>query len=185
MNALHIVTNRLCIRSLRPEDLQGFHAYRSNPEVTRYQGFDVMSLEQARQFITDNANVSGKPGQWVQYAIEAFSSAQLVGDCALLIREHEPDTAEIGMTLAPGEQGKGYAREALEGLMDLLFRAKGIRRIVETVDAENTACVRLLERAGFRREGYFIENIFFKGKWGSEFQYAMLRREWEVLQLTR
>jgi RimJ/RimL family protein N-acetyltransferase len=27
--------------------------------------------------------------------------------------------------------------------------------------------------------GHFIENIFFKGKWGSEFQYAMLKREWD------
>ena len=26
---------------------------------------------------------------------------------------------------------------------------------------------------------FFIENVFFKGKWGSEFQYAMLRREWD------
>ncbi|WP_279635550.1 hypothetical protein [Corallococcus carmarthensis] len=27
-------------------------------------------------------------------------------------------------------------------------------------------------------EGHFIENIFFKGAWGDEFQYAMLAREW-------
>ncbi len=30
----------------------------------------------------------------------------------------------------------------------------------------------------FRLEGHFIENIFFKGKWASEFQFAMLKREW-------
>jgi len=37
----------------------------------------------------------------------------------------------------------------------------------------------LLKSTGFKQEGHFIENIFFKGKWGSEFQYAMLQREWD------
>jgi RimJ/RimL family protein N-acetyltransferase len=29
-----------------------------------------------------------------------------------------------------------------------------------------------------REEGHFIENIWFKGKWGSEYQFAILEREW-------
>ena len=37
--------------------------------------------------------------------------------------------------------------------------------------------MRLLERVGMRREGHFIENVWFKGEWGDEYQYAMLERE--------
>ena len=51
--------------------------------------------------------------------------------------------------------------------------------MVETVDTENIASIRLLESMNFRKEGHFIENIYIKGKWGSEFQYAILRREWD------
>lgn len=40
------------------------------------------------------------------------------------------------------------------------------------------ASVNLLKSTGFKHEGHFIENIFFKGIWGSEFQYAILQREW-------
>jgi len=29
-----------------------------------------------------------------------------------------------------------------------------------------------------RREAHFIDNIFFKGAWGSEFLYAILEEEW-------
>jgi RimJ/RimL family protein N-acetyltransferase len=36
----------------------------------------------------------------------------------------------------------------------------------------------LLERVGMRREAHFVENVFFKGAWGSEFLLAMLAREW-------
>lgn len=54
-----------------------------------------------------------------------------------------------------------------------------VHRIVEIVDAENSTSINLLKSTGFRQEGHFIENVFFKGKWGSEMQFAMLRREWD------
>ncbi|MCY1248298.1 Spermidine N(1)-acetyltransferase [compost metagenome] len=82
------------------------------------------------------------------------------------------------MTISHLHQKQGYAKEAFSGIMDFLFAGKSIHRIVETVDAENIASISLLESLGFRQEGHFIENIFFKGSWGSEFQYALLRREW-------
>ena len=36
----------------------------------------------------------------------------------------------------------------------------------------------LLERLGLRREGYFIQNVWFKGKWADEYLYAILQDEW-------
>ena len=54
--------------------------------------------------------------------------------------------------------------------------------MVEIVDAENIASIRLLKSVGFRQEGHFIENIFFKGRWGSEIQFAMLKKEWKEIQ---
>ena len=63
--------------------------------------------------------------------------------------------------------------------MTFLFDTKEIHRVVEIVDVENSDSISLLKSIGFKQEGHFIENIFFKGKWGSEFQYAMLKREWD------
>jgi RimJ/RimL family protein N-acetyltransferase len=31
-----------------------------------------------------------------------------------------------------------------------------------------------------RRDGHFVENIWFKGEWADEYQYAMLEREWRA-----
>lgn len=71
----------------------------------------------------------------------------------------------------------------MSGILAFLFDEKKIHRVVETVDAENIASINLLKSIGFRQEGHFIENIFFKGKWGSELQFAMLKREWDYNQL--
>lgn len=180
MENLSIETNRLFIRQLVLNDLADFHIYRSNPEVTRYQGFDVMTIDQAEIFIKDNLEKQfGKAGEWVQYAIENKETGKLIGDCAIKLDQYDTRIAEIGITISHLQQKKGFAKEALFGILSFLFDKKSIHRIVETVDAENLASVNLLKSAGFRQEGHFIENIFFKGKWGSEFQYALLKREWD------
>lgn len=179
MEKFKIQTNRLVIRPLEPADAKDFHLYRSNPDVTRYQGFDVMSLEEAENFIQDNASKSfGKPGEWVQYAIVGKHSGKVIGDCALKLDAYDIRIAEIGITISHLEQNKGFAKECLSALLEFLFEVQKLHRVVEIVDVENVPSIQLLKSLGFRLEGHFMENIFFKGKWGSEYQFAMLQREW-------
>jgi ribosomal-protein-alanine N-acetyltransferase len=176
-----LTTRRLKIRNLRKSDLEAFHLYRSNPEVTKYQGFDVYTMDQAKAFIAEHQNKSRIiPGEWIQYAIENTGNQQLVGDCAIYLQPTDSRIAELGITISHKHQQLGYAKETMLGLMHFLFSKKGIHRIEETVDAENIASIRMMESLHFRQEAHFIENVFFKGKWGSEFLYAMLRREWET-----
>ncbi len=180
MEKLSIQTTRLKIRHLELSDLSDFHIYRSNPEVTKYQSFDVMTIEQAEKFIIDNSTKQfGKAGEWVQYGIENVETSQLIGDCAIKLDLYDTRIAEIGITISHFEQKKGFAKEVLHGILTFLFTTKEIHRVVEIVDAENIASINLLKSLGFKQEGHFIENIFFKGKWGSEFQFAMLKREWD------
>lgn len=35
------------------------------------------------------------------------------------------------------------------------------------------------EGLGFRREAHYRQNIFFKGEWGDEYLYALLRSEYQ------
>ncbi|WP_286971042.1 GNAT family N-acetyltransferase [Flavobacterium sp. UBA4854] len=184
MEILNIQTTQLNIRHLKISDLSDFHIYRSNPEVTKYQGFDVMTIEEAEEFIKENATKHfGKAGEWVQYGIENTKTKQLIGDCAIKLDQYDTRIAEIGITISHLEQKKGFAKEVFVGILDFLFDTKQIHRVVEIVDAENIASINLLKSIGFKQEGHFIENIFFKGKWGSEFQYAMLKREWDERKL--
>jgi ribosomal-protein-alanine N-acetyltransferase len=176
---MHLVTPRLTIGDLRLEHLDDFHAYRSNPEVTRYQGFDVMTHDEARDFIAANAERSfGVPGEWVQYAIARTETGTLVGDCAIKLNVDEPRIADVGVTISHLAQRNGYAKESVVALVAFLFGARELHRIVAVADAENVASLALFRGAGFRQEGHFVENVFFKGKWGSEIQLAILRREW-------
>jgi [ribosomal protein S5]-alanine N-acetyltransferase len=180
-NQMHLnsISNRICIRNLKDSDLNDFFSYRSNREITKYQGFDTMTIGQCKDFIDSQKDMRfGKAGEWVQYAIEDLESNRLIGDCAIKLDDYDVRIAQIGITISPEFQQKGYAKETMKTILDFLFSIEDFHRVVEIVDAENEASIKLLESLGFRKEGHFVENIFFKGKWGSEFQYAMLKSEY-------
>jgi RimJ/RimL family protein N-acetyltransferase len=121
---------------------------------------------------------SGVPGEWFQFAIESKEMGDLIGDCALRVDEHEPYRAEIGFTLAREHQGKGFASEAVSVLLDYAFGTLGLHRVVAIADCRNAPSVALLERVGMRREGHFLENVWFKRGWADEYLYAVLKDEW-------
>jgi RimJ/RimL family protein N-acetyltransferase len=174
-----IETERLVLRRLADEDLGHFLAYLNDPEVARYQSWESYTEEQAREVIERQKSVEpGTPGQWFTFAAELKETGVLIGHVALSVKADDHRQAEIGFTFARGYQGRGLAREAAEGVLDYAFGALRLHRVVAVTDCENARSAALLERLGMRREGHFVENIWFKGAWGSEYLYAVLRREW-------
>jgi RimJ/RimL family protein N-acetyltransferase len=86
---------------------------------------------------------------------------------------------EIGITLDPTYQGQGYATEAIECLLAYVFGTLGKHRVSAITDAENQTAIGLMKRLGFRQEAHHIDHVWFKGNWGSEFIFALLKREWD------
>lgn len=179
-----IETPRLKIRRFQEVDKPAFLAYRNDPEVARYQSWEVFTEEQANELIQEmEALPFGLPGQGLQIAIEHKESGSLAGDCYLQVDGHEkvdgPEKrqAEIGFTLSRLYQGQGLAAEAISAVVDYAFRQLNLHRIVAVTDCRNDSAAALLERVGFRREGHFLKNVWFKGEWGDEFLYAVLHEE--------
>jgi RimJ/RimL family protein N-acetyltransferase len=171
-------TERLRLRRFTDADLPTLLAYRNDPEISRFQSWESFRPEEAQAFLQEQQALEpGTPGQWFQFAIEVKSSGLMVGDCALHVDE-EGQQGEIGFTLARQHQGKGFALEAVSSVCEYAFRQLNLHRIVAITDCRNQSSVALLERLGLRREGHFIQHIFFKGEWGDEYQYALLREEW-------
>jgi RimJ/RimL family protein N-acetyltransferase len=177
-------TKRLILRLFHNQDLETLIAYRSDPLVSRYQGWDApYARHKAVAFVDEmSSKQPGIQGEWYQIAIGLKPEGSIVGDCAFRILPEDVRQAEIGFTLAREHWGQGYACEAVRCLLGYLFDDLALHRVRAICDAENTASKQVLERVGMRQEGYFIENIWFKGKWGSEYSYAILKSEWQAQQ---
>ena len=156
--ALPIHTERLVLRCFQASDLDRFAAYRADPVLARYQGWNPMSRDEARAFME---TMLGQPtfhrGSWHQIAIADRAGNDLLGDIGLCL--HENGDAELGFTLRHEAQGKGLATEALQGLARELFRLPEVVRIIGVTDERNRASLRVLERLGMklsaRRETIF------------------------------
>ena len=86
---------------------------------------------------------------------------------------------EIGYALLPQEMGKGYGTEAVQLIVDYLFLSKDIMRIQATTDERNKASQRVLEKAGFKKEGIIRKSGFMRGEWVNDILYSILREEWK------
>ncbi len=169
-----IPSQRVVLGPLSQDDAPAFFAYRGDPEVRRYQSFEPSSLTDATAFIAKLATTPfGTPDTWFQLAIR-LSSGELIGDLGVHFEE-DPRQVEIGFTLAPEHQGRGFASEAVTALLDRLFTEHDTHRVHASVDPRNTASCKLLERLGFRREAHHRQSLWFKGAWVDDVVYATLR----------
>jgi RimJ/RimL family protein N-acetyltransferase len=173
-----IESERLVLRRFADSDLAPFLVYRNDPEVARYQAWESCTEQEAMSMIKQlRKEEPGSPGEWFQFAIELKKTGTLVGDCALKVDE-DGRQAEIGFTVSREHQGKDYASEAVSRLLDYAFGDLGLHRVYAITDRENAPSVALLERLEMRREGSFVQNAWFKGRWASEYLYAILWDEW-------
>jgi RimJ/RimL family protein N-acetyltransferase len=165
---VEIVTERLRLRPFGAQDLPAFVAYRSAPEVARYQSWDTtFSMADAEEFLLSQEGLEfGRPGPWMQLAATDRDSGVLCGDCA--VRVVDEANAEVGVTFAPEHQGRGLAAEALGAVIARLLEDHGLHRIYADTDDRNVAVHRLLERLGFRCEA----------RQGEDRLFAILRSEW-------
>jgi RimJ/RimL family protein N-acetyltransferase len=173
---------RVALRRFGAQDVAEFVAYRSDPDVARYQSWGAPYPQEEgerliRQMMTAHP---GTPGEWFQFAVVLRATGQLIGDCAAMTRADDPSQCEIGFTIAPRYQGHGYATEAVHLLMGYLF-ARGKHRITACCDARNAPSAAVLERLAMRREGHLRQSTWAKGEWTDDLLYALLHEEWQNL----
>jgi RimJ/RimL family protein N-acetyltransferase len=173
-------SERLVLRRFAARDLPAFAAYRSDPAVARFQGWEApYPVERARRMLAELADSHpDTPGHWFQIAVALPGTDELIGDLGLHVPAEQPCQAELGFTFAAAHQRRGYATEAVRRVLDYLFLDRGKHRVVASCDDRNTRSAALLRRVGMRREGLQVQSTWSKGEWTNDELYAVLHHEW-------
>jgi RimJ/RimL family protein N-acetyltransferase len=174
-----LTTARLRIEPLTADDIEQFVAYRRDPSVARWQSWEPSySADDARRLVAGQpATELPDPGGWIQLAIRDRDAKNLFGDAAVHTLAEQPQTFEIGITLAPRSQGHGIGTEAVARVLEFLFVEAAAHRVVGQCDARNRPVAKLLSRVGMRHEARQIEADYYKGEWTTLDSYAILARE--------
>ncbi len=168
----------LTLRRPQLEDAPALFSWASDPEVTRYLSFPPHpSLEESlavlRRWVRSWAELEGRlaPCRPLAYLIEVEGKA-----AGSLSVQAERYGLELGYALARPYWGRGIMPRAVRGLTEWLLK-KGAHRVYATAHVENAASHRVLEKAGFLREGRIRNYFYFPnlGERADGYLYARVR----------
>ena len=162
---------RLRLRPRRVEDADALHSSFADPEVVQYwSNAPHTSVEQTR------ARFARAAPEWRCWAVTFKEDDTAIGFVAAG-EKRQGNVTEVGYMLARDQWGKGLAAEAVSVVIDQIF-AEGQRRVFADTDPDNMASRKLLERLGFKLEGYL------RAEWETHIGvrdttlYGLLRDEW-------
>lgn len=139
-----ITTPRLYLTPFEPTDWAFFRSLREDRNIMRYMAAIAPEKETRRVFA---ARLMAEH----VFVIRSLEDDTPLGDIGLQISAKFREEADIGYTVIPQAQGKGYASEALQAVCDYAFSQAGVKAINAYVLADNAGSVRVLEKQGFVR----------------------------------
>ena len=155
-----LATARLRLRPLTLDDAPWYLAHLSRPEIVHGSGFPAppdldAARAELRRFVLDLVAA----GTGMRWGIAERGSDELVGSIGYYRLVDGPRReAEIGYDLVPERWGRGIMTEALEAMVSYCTKVIGVERLEALVLLDNERSARLLERAGFHREGVLREH---------------------------
>ncbi|MEJ7602616.1 MAG: GNAT family protein [Kofleriaceae bacterium] len=173
-----LVTERLVLRALDPEDAGAVARGAGDRRVARY----LIAVPSPYPIALARAWVSARARWWhegrgVTFAITRRDENELLGSVSL--RRYARDRrAELGYWLSTAAWGQGYASEATRATVMFGFQELGLARIYAQVLAGNGASMRVLEKLGMVNEGTKRQHIK-KGRHLHDIVlFGLLRAEW-------
>jgi len=178
MEKFKIKTERLLIRILDMRDKESFYKYRSLPEIYQFQSWKPKNIKEIEDFIIKNIAIApNEVDSCLQLAV-CLDNGQMIGDIGVHFLDDYQ--VEIGYTLSPEYQGRGYVLEAIKGIVNYIFSTLKKHRVTASVDPNNGSSIRLLEKLGFRKEAHFIKSFYMNDQWYDDCIYSILEEEWDI-----
>jgi RimJ/RimL family protein N-acetyltransferase len=171
-----LVTDRCVLRPFRKEDV---------PALVKHANDRLVWLQLTDRFPHPYTELDAQ--QWLahvqradpltHFAIEVSGEA-----CGGIGLEPKVDvhagSAEIGYWLGQAVWGHGIATAAVRALTDFAFERRTWRRLFAGVYASNPASMRVLEKVGYRREGFLRHAVIKDGKILDQVVFGLTQEDW-------
>jgi [ribosomal protein S5]-alanine N-acetyltransferase len=173
---------RVALRWLADPDVDALYEIFSHPEVVRYWSSPQMTSRREAEALLTDIHRYFRERSLFQWGVELLSEGKIIGTCTLAHLDARNRRAEIGYALSHDHWGNGLMKEALTTLFDFAFGAMGLHRIEADVDPDNVTSIALLERLGFRHEGYLRERWLVAGAVHDSLLLGLLAKEWQAVR---
>ena len=149
----HLETERLILREIRDEDIEGILQLDSDPEVHKYLGNKPIITKEQAVGIIDYIK-----GQYDQYGIGRWavlekSTGAFMGWSGLKYETEvrtDMDYYDLGYRFIKSFWGKGYATETAKVSLEYGFNAMDLDEVYAGAHIENDGSNRVLNKMGFQ-----------------------------------
>ena len=115
------------------------------------------------------------------FVFKLSEPARVIGNVSLTqVARGALQQCVLGYALAASEQGHGYMLEAVQATVRYAFETLGLHRVVASHMPRNERSARLLEKAGFEREGYSRSLLLIHGRWEDHVNTAIVNPDWTL-----
>jgi RimJ/RimL family protein N-acetyltransferase len=176
---LEIQMPRLFFRHLNEKDRSDLLEIMSDSDSLRYLDWQTMNTEDVEKWLAGDAKRRLiQLGYYVYFAVESKEHSKLIALASFHYYDEEWRQARFDIVVNRAFRRQGYGTEAVHGVLAFAFQEMNLRRVTATCDSRNVSGLKMLEKAGMRREGEFLESRMVKDEWINPVHHAMLRREW-------
>lgn len=173
---------RVYLRSLAPGDAEALHALRLRNR-TFFEPYEPeqsdadFTLEAVRRSIV-RALDEERAGTSYTFGIFDAAGETPAGRLRLTNVFRGPwQNANLGYYVDRACNGRGFATEAVRLGCRFAFEHAGLHRVQAAVMLDNARSIRVLEKAGFRREGVALRYLNLAGAWRDHTIYAVTVEE--------
>ena len=172
-------TDRLVLREMTLDDAGFYFHHFNKDEIVEGCCFaGPASLKEAKEELERYCIRPFRGGLGIRWGIGRRGSGDLIGTCGYYDWNRTMRKAEIGYDLDPAYWGSGIMTEALQAILKYGFERLNLNRIQAIIDSKNTRSIKLVERLGFKNEGVFRQNSYFKGQFRDDAVFSLLKHEW-------
>jgi [ribosomal protein S5]-alanine N-acetyltransferase len=177
-------TQRLILRQFRREDYGDVVEFMTDQNSFQ-AGSSALDQAEVEEWLDGSMKAKlTQPNGALCLGIQVVETGKVIGTTSIRYADSWNDqkigrAVEIDLNIHPAFQQQGCGTEALAGLLELCFRGLNFRKVVSSFDNRNEAWHRTLAKAGFRKEGVFVENYLINNEWVDTAYYAILRRDLE------
>lgn len=161
------------LRALEPSDLEVLYLWENDPEVWRVSGtLSPISRERLARFIEEQSYDIYATRQ-MRLIIEV--EGMMVG--SIDIFDFDPQHRRFGIGILIYEESdrrKGYAKEAIEAIVEYGRNTLNLKQIWATIAADNIASIALFESCGFSKCAHRKEWINRGGEFIDELEYQLI-----------
>jgi len=151
-------TNHLIIRVFNESDQEDFYQLNSHPDVMRYIR-PVKNREECDAFLLENIRLYKDGSTIGRYHVAEKFTGNFAGTFSVLMMP-DRNAFHVGYALMPWAQGRGWAKELLQGGLQWLAAKSERPEIFAITEPGNFVSVAILQKAGFQR----LDDIIDHGK---------------------